>query len=508
MATIPRPSVIQLAEERCPVTWRESLRQRRPDVLVVHATKPIMQLVLQRGAIGDRPSHGEGRRRARTTTLAPQAIPGQTTKALAAGAAGRRRILAPVLRAGSAGTSSSPRGPVSRWPRPSSGWRRRRGSTSPPVRPALAARGHGADGAGAGLAGLVGGVAGLAFSRRRLRFLAVTLVALAGLSAPLAVTGVTLATLNDWNFANRAFIGALFPVIAAELDGDLPQVTTTTHRAIHHSRQLPTGGPAPRTTVAGPAARPRDGATGPDRPVPGRRRDDQQRVGGNGATDGRLVFALPPARHGLRHGAPRDGPQLHVHAASCGWPGGLEQRRYFFESLGEDVWRAAQGAEAIIYKRTWTAGYSIAEKLEVPCAAVAFFPLTPTREFPSFLVGGGRALGPLLDRLAWRLTEQVVWQTTRRDDARLRRDVLRLRPLPLRGPGGRQDREGLPLFYAYSSTVLPPPADWPASIHVPESFFSEPPPSWRPSAELVDFLEMAPPRFTSASAACPAKMSL
>jgi hypothetical protein len=37
------------------------------------------------------------------------------------------------------------------------------------------------------------------------------------------VTGVTLETLNDWNFSNRAFIGALFPFIAAELDADLPQ---------------------------------------------------------------------------------------------------------------------------------------------------------------------------------------------------------------------------------------------------------------------------------------------
>src|SRR5262249_19652188 len=80
---------------------------------------------------------------------------------------------------------------------------------------------------------------GLPFARPRRPFLAVTLVALAGLSAPLAVTGVTLATLNDWNFANRAFIGALFPFIAAELDADLPQVTTTAHHVIHHSRPLP-----------------------------------------------------------------------------------------------------------------------------------------------------------------------------------------------------------------------------------------------------------------------------
>lgn len=146
----------------------------------------------------------------------------------------------------------------------------------------------------AGLAGLVGGVAGLAFSRQRLRFLAVTLAALIGLSAPLAVTGATLNTLNDWNFANRAFIGALFPFIAAELDGDLPQVTTTAHYVIHHSRRLPDW-EVQRLEQQWLDLRHELGSE------PAGRIDlylddagtIRQRLGGNGATDGRLVFSLP-----------------------------------------------------------------------------------------------------------------------------------------------------------------------------------------------------------------------
>ena len=146
----------------------------------------------------------------------------------------------------------------------------------------------------AGLAALVGGVAGLAFSHQRLRFLALTLVALAALSAPLAATGVSLETLNDWNFANRAFIGALFPVIATELGGDLPEVTTTAHYVIHHSRRLPDW-EVQRLEQQWQDLR-RDLGTEP----PGRIElylDDagtiRQRLGANGATDGRLVFSLP-----------------------------------------------------------------------------------------------------------------------------------------------------------------------------------------------------------------------
>jgi hypothetical protein len=147
----------------------------------------------------------------------------------------------------------------------------------------------------AGLVGLVGGLAGLLFSRRRLRFLAVTLVAAAGLAAPLAVTGVALATLNDWNFANRAFIGALFPVFAAELDGDLPQVTTTVHYVIHHAHPLPDW-EVQRLEQHWQDLR---GELGTE--PPGRidlYLDDagtlRQRIGANGATDGRLVFSVPP----------------------------------------------------------------------------------------------------------------------------------------------------------------------------------------------------------------------
>jgi len=152
----------------------------------------------------------------------------------------------------------------------------------------------------AGIAALVGGLTGLAFSPQRTRFLALTLVTLAGLSAPLAVTGITLATLNDWNFANRAFIGALFPFIAAELDADLPQVTTTTHYVIHHSR------PLPDWEVQGLERQWRDlrrdlGSEPPERIA--LYLDDagtiRQRLGGDGATDGRLVFSPPlPAATG------------------------------------------------------------------------------------------------------------------------------------------------------------------------------------------------------------------
>ncbi len=171
---------------------------------------------------------------------------------------------------------------------------------------------------------------------------------------------------------------------------------------------------------------------------------------------------------------------------------GIRQRRYFSDQISDDAWRAAEGAEAIIYKYSWLTGYTIAERLGVPRAAAMPFPLTPTREFPAFLLGNGADRGPVGNRLAWATSEQAVWQLLRGEDSRLRRE-LGLQPLPLRGPLRRQRDEALAVYYAYSPAVLPRPADWPARMQVTGYWFLDPPPGWRPAADLLRFLESGPP---------------
>ena len=171
---------------------------------------------------------------------------------------------------------------------------------------------------------------------------------------------------------------------------------------------------------------------------------------------------------------------------------GLRQRAYFSDRLGRDAWQAAQGAEAVIYKYSWITGYTIAEKLGVPCAAAMPFPITPTSAFPSFLLGTGTDCGPLLNRALWRITEQVTWQLLRHDDTALRRQ-LGLRPSAIAGQVARQERQGMPVYYAYSPAVLPRPGDWPARVHVTGYWFLDPPPGWQPPADLTRFLQDGPP---------------
>jgi UDP:flavonoid glycosyltransferase YjiC (YdhE family) len=170
-----------------------------------------------------------------------------------------------------------------------------------------------------------------------------------------------------------------------------------------------------------------------------------------------------------------------------------KQRSAFFDRLDKDTWRAVEGAEAIVYKSSWIPFYSIAEKLKVPCIAAMLFLLTRTRSFPSFLIGGGKDRGRMIDSLIWRITEQFVWQVARRYDNETRREFLNLPPLPFFGPFAQQDSERMPLLYAYSPAVLPRPEDWSDRIHVTGYWFSHPPPGWTPPPDLVAFLEDGPP---------------
>ena len=170
-----------------------------------------------------------------------------------------------------------------------------------------------------------------------------------------------------------------------------------------------------------------------------------------------------------------------------------EQRKRFFERLDTDTLKAVEGAEAIVFKSSWIPFYAYAEKLGVPCVAAMFMPLTRTSAFPTFLFGGGKDRGRMVNSVLWRITEQFIWQVARKYDNKLRNELLDLPSLPFFGPAKRYAHEGIPLLYAYSPSVLPRPRDWPERIHVTGYWFADPPEGWKPPTELVAFLAGGPP---------------
>jgi sterol 3beta-glucosyltransferase len=137
---------------------------------------------------------------------------------------------------------------------------------------------------------------------------------------------------------------------------------------------------------------------------------------------------------------------------------------------------------------------ALAEKLAVPFVQAYLYPFSPTREFPGVLTPV-----PQIPLMAWanapshRVTQQMLWQTTRSADTTVRVKVLGLQPSGFWGPFAALAGSGYLSLYGYSEHVIPVTRDWPSQNHVTGYWFLGPSLDWRPPAELVAFLEGGPP---------------
>lgn len=165
-------------------------------------------------------------------------------------------------------------------------------------------------------------------------------------------------------------------------------------------------------------------------------------------------------------------------------------RSHLEESLPE-IWHVCQDAEVILSSALGLTGYHVAERLGVPFAAALLQPWTPTGAFPVFAVPIN--LGATLNRLSHRVAQQMLWQPVRSTINRWRRESLGLPPIPLSGPFHRLDAKRTPTLYGYSPQVLPKPSDWGTHVHVTGYWFLDRSRDWRPSPNLVAFLEAGPP---------------
>ena len=126
-----------------------------------------------------------------------------------------------------------------------------------------------------------------------------------------------------------------------------------------------------------------------------------------------------------------------------------------------------------LVRRADVAGYSPlaftvwhqAQAFGVATALTALQPFARTRAF-STVPGGGADRGRLWNLASHVLTEQLFWQPLRRPVNRWRVEALGLDPLPHAGPHRQLAESGDPQLYGFSPSLVPPPADWPDTIHV------------------------------------------
>jgi sterol 3beta-glucosyltransferase len=162
------------------------------------------------------------------------------------------------------------------------------------------------------------------------------------------------------------------------------------------------------------------------------------------------------------------------------------------QRMMEDAWAAARGADAIVYHPRVLGAYDIVEKLRVPAVLVEFLPLlVPTRSFP-FPLAPHLRLGGLVNRLSYAAVRlaNLPYQDIRN---RWRARALGLPPRPWYADDFRRGGRHLPILYAFSRHVIPPPEDWRGRADVTGYWFLDPPSEWRPPEALAAFLAAGPP---------------
>lgn len=156
----------------------------------------------------------------------------------------------------------------------------------------------------------------------------------------------------------------------------------------------------------------------------------------------------------------------------------------------DDAWRAAEGAELVIFHPKAMAGPSIAERLGIEGVLALPLPLySPTAAFPSPILPMAN-LGGALNRASHMAMVRLANASTRGMVNRWRKEVLGLPPA-----GDELRLNGRPLLrlYGYSPAVLPDPPEWGGTSVATGYWFLDRMPSWQPPAALEAFLEAGPP---------------
>jgi len=159
--------------------------------------------------------------------------------------------------------------------------------------------------------------------------------------------------------------------------------------------------------------------------------------------------------------------------------------------MTEDAYAACLDADVLICLGVFSAfGQAIAEKLRMPMIHVEPTPLLPTRAFPAPSWPMQKNLGALHNHVSGLAMLWVVWQWY----LPFVRDFRQRLALPRVRFGAYYRRfRSMPMLSAYSSGIIPHPADWPTSVHVTGYFFLDDPTDWQPSPELQAFLDSGDP---------------
>lgn len=161
------------------------------------------------------------------------------------------------------------------------------------------------------------------------------------------------------------------------------------------------------------------------------------------------------------------------------------------QPLIDALMRASIGADALVLTYFGSIGYSIAEKLGIPCFQMHYYPMDKNNNVPLPIMPA-LPLGRTYNRLTYDLAYLAVGGLEYRYLHKWRKSqgmcARRIRTRPDYMVGGRP----IPVLYAISPLILPRAAEWPENIHMVGFMQPDEAEPFTPSARLAAFLQEEP----------------
>ncbi|KAJ3372571.1 Sterol 3-beta-glucosyltransferase [Kappamyces sp. JEL0680] len=162
----------------------------------------------------------------------------------------------------------------------------------------------------------------------------------------------------------------------------------------------------------------------------------------------------------------------------------LKKFRGWITELLESCWSAAQGTDLLIESPTAFGGIHVAEALQIPYFSSLPFPWTRTKAYPHPFGVTDRHMGGSYNYMTYVMIDQIMWKALAISVNPWRKSIN----LPPKSLAVEDSKT--PFLYSFSSSVVPPPADWQDWIHLCGYWFLDNPDlSWSPPQSLTDFLQ-------------------
>ncbi|MBC7876636.1 MAG: glycosyltransferase family 1 protein [Anaerolineales bacterium] len=157
--------------------------------------------------------------------------------------------------------------------------------------------------------------------------------------------------------------------------------------------------------------------------------------------------------------------------------------------IQKDFFNACIGAEAVVYHPGAAIGYFTAQHLNIPSILATPFPMTPTMEYPALIFYDGLRLGRGFNLVTHKIFEQIMWFANSSVVKQFWKQKFASTPKNFTNPFRKQNTSSLPTVISCSNYVFPRPKDWPDHVHNTGYWFLDEEADWKPSAELLDFLQ-------------------